>query len=296
MKILVLRGGALGDFIVTIPAIRWLRTQWPGARMELVGNTRAATLGIAEGLIDATHSQHEARWATLYGNAPLAETFRSWLEGFDLVVNYWPDPEGELAARFPLRTGQTVLAAAAMPVLAPAARHFCEALRPLGCETVDYRSRLPLLAARANDPDPAPIAIHPGSGSPRKNWPMDRWATLCERLQRYASLLIVGTEIDADALALLAAFGEIAMNLPLPELATRLARCRLFLGHDSGVSHLAAAVSTPCVVLFGPSDPAMWAPPGDHVHVICSVPSMNDLSLETVWPFIQTHSALASPK
>jgi heptosyltransferase-2 len=75
---------------------------------------------------------------------------------------------------------------------------------------------------------------------------------------------------------------RLACNLPLPELAAALARSRLFLGHDSGVSHLAAAVGAPCVLLFGPSDPAMWAPPGDHVRVLRRGAALDAISVDEV--------------
>ncbi len=307
MKILVLRGGALGDFLVTLPALGLLRARWPQARIELVGHARAAKLGLRGGLIDAVHSQHEARWAALYGREPLVAGLDGWLAAFDLVINYWPDPDGALAAHFPVRTGQTWLTAAALPAVSPAARHYCEALHPLGLATTDYCSRLPVekLEIRnskieTNFPDnvapesatqnaerrtqnESPIAIHPGSGSPRKNWPVERWAELAGRLRDQASLLIVGGEADTAAVAALAAHGDVAQNLPLPELARRLAACRRFLGHDSGVSHLAAAVGTPCVLLFGPTDPAMWAPPGPHVQIVRRGPELSAISVDDVW-------------
>ena len=102
MRILVLRGGALGDFLVTLPALARLRQQWPEARLELAGNATAAALGVRQGLLDAAHSQHEARWSALYAAAPLPAAFAEWLAGFDLVVNFWPDPDGLLARRFPI--------------------------------------------------------------------------------------------------------------------------------------------------------------------------------------------------
>ena len=306
-KILVLRGGALGDFLVTLPALGLLRARWPQARIELVGHARAAELGLAGGTLDAVHSQHGARWAALFDPAPLPGALRAWLAEFDLVVNYWPDPEGELAAHFPLRAGQTFVTGPAMPVLAPAARHYCETLRPLGCETTDYGTRLRVEKLEIRNPksetifqntgttksgtqnsktrtrNATMVAIHPGSGSPRKNWPLERWVELAGRWRGQAPLLIVGGEADTPAVAALAAFGEVALNLPLPELARRLAACRLFLGHDSGVSHLAAALGTPCVLLFGPTDPAVWAPPGKHVRVIHHGPELSAISVDAMW-------------
>ncbi len=61
---------------------------------------------------------------------------------------------------------------------------------------------------------------------------------------------------------------EWAHSLPLPQLATRLAAARVYLGHDTGPSHLAAAVGTRTVALFGPTDPALWAPRGPSVEII----------------------------
>ena len=288
MKILVLRGGALGDFLVTLPAVGLLRARWPQARIELVGPARAAQLALPGGRLDAVHSQHEARWAALYGPGPLPAGLHAWLAAFDLVVNYWPDPDGALAARFPLRAGQTWVTAAALPAVFPAARHYCEALHPLGLATSDYCTRLSVgkpktQNSKPSTPNPVGIAIHPGSGSPRKNWPVERWAELAGRLRSQAPLLIIGGEADTAAVAALAGFGEVAWNLPLPELACRLAACQRFLGHDSGVSHLAAAVGTPCVLLFGPTDPAMWAPPGERVHVIRRGPELSAISVDAVW-------------
>src|SRR3954465_15700140 len=86
-KILVLRGGALGDFIVTLPALALLRERWPEARIELVGNTTAAEIGRARGLLDVAHSQHEARWGALFSQDTLPAPLASWLAGFDLVLN-----------------------------------------------------------------------------------------------------------------------------------------------------------------------------------------------------------------
>ena len=310
MKILVLRGGALGDFLVTLPALDLLRARWPRARIELVGHARAAELALPGGTLDAVHSQHEARWATLYGPEPLPAGFHAWLSAFDLVVNFWPDPDGTLAAHFPARAGQTWVTAAAQPAVSPAARHYCEALRPLGLATTDYRARLSVgkleirnsksetNSANIGAPEsetqnskprtqnPDCVAIHPGSGASRKNWPVERWVELAGRLRRRAPLLIVGGEADTAAVAALAAYGEVALNLPLPELAGRLAACQRFLGHDSGVSHLAAAVGTPCVLLFGPTDPVMWAPPGEHVQVIHRGPELSAISVDAVWAVV----------
>lgn len=297
MRILVLRGGAIGDFLITLPALQLLRDSWPDARIELVGHAAAASLGVGAGVIDAIHSQHEARWSALFRDGALPAALAAWLAEFDLVLNYWPDADGALARRFPLRPGQQFLSAPAQPAVAPAARHFCESLRALGLSTSDFRSRLHLPSANDLGPSTSdlrrPLALHPGSGSPRKNWPLECWAQLCARLP--PPLLIVGGEADTAALESLAGFGRTARNLPLPELALALSHCRLFLGHDSGISHLAAAVGTPCVLLFGPTDPAMWAPPGDHVRVIRRGDSPAAISVDDVLDALAEPCVPAAP-
>lgn len=294
-RILVLRGGALGDFIVTLPALALLRQRWPGARLELAGNATAAELVRAGGLLDAVHSQHEGRWAALFDDAALPDELRRRLEEFDLVVNYWPDPDGALARKFPVRTGQRFLTAAALPSRAPAAAHYCAPLKALGLETRSYfcglenglvvtgeRPALPPSAAQG------PIAIHPGSGSPRKNWPIERWEALVHWLQStHAAPLVIVTG-EADRPDALAHAGRAARQLPLTTLAAELAGCRLFLGHDSGVSHLAAACGVPCVLLFGPTDPATWAPPAPHVRVIRHEPDLSSITIAEVQAAVTT--------
>lgn len=287
-KILVLRGGALGDFIVTLPTLALLRRQWPESRIELVGNPMAAELGRREGLIDAVHSQHEARWSTLDGGAEINPEFSRWLAEFDLVLSFWPDPEGELGRFFPQRQGQTFLQGAPWPQRAPAAAHYAETLSRLGiavtAEDRFYRLKRVDVPLRANARQR--VAIHPGSGSPRKNWPIVRWQALAEWLaaERETELVFVAgaAEEGVNSVAELARFGSIARDLPLVELAARLGECELFLGHDSGVSHLAAACGVTCVLLFGPTDPAMWAPPTPQVHVIRAGLEMESISVAEV--------------
>ena len=304
-RILVLRGGALGDFLITLPALGLLRSNWPAARIELVGHARAAGLAVLGGYLDAAHSQHEARWSALFAPAPLPSALADWLGTFDLVLNYWPDPDRILASRFPVRSGQMYLAGTAVPTIAPAARHFCEPLRALGLANDDFRSQLPYPGAPHSEGDSqtVPIAIHPGSGSGAKNWPDERWQELMARLDAPILLVLGEAERERWTAPLLAQFSsphrhrrEIADRLPLSALAAALRQCRLFLGHDSGVSHLAAAVGRPCVLLFGPTDPAMWAPPGTHVRVIRRGATLDRISVEDVLGALNGLDVRSSPR
>jgi heptosyltransferase-3 len=104
--------------------------------------------------------------------------------------------------------------------------------------------------------------IHPFSGSPKKNWPLERFQELARDLAaRMPVHWCAGpTETLVNAVRIDDLF----------ELACWLARARLYIGNDSGITHLAAAVGTPVIALFGPSDPAVWAPRGPQVRIVAT--------------------------
>jgi heptosyltransferase III len=100
--------------------------------------------------------------------------------------------------------------------------------------------------------------IHPFSGSQGKNWPLHRFRELAQRLPFPVQWSAGPEERLEDA---------VRMD-SLWDLACWLATARIYIGNDSGVTHLAAAVGTPVVAIFGPTDPAVWAPRGDRVQVV----------------------------
>ena len=282
-RILVLRGGALGDLIVTLPAIARLRARWPEAEIVLVGNATAGALAQERGLVSAIHSQHASRWAPLHVPVPLPADLRDWLAKFDLVFNCWPDPDGALRGHFPVRSGQAFLSTEPLPRpgTGPAAAHFCTALDALG---LDSRALLFPLADAANTASRAgPILIHPGSGSARKNWPLANWLQVAAALPGPVTFVVGEAEEERWNAAGAAVRGFATLRQrPLRELADAFAGCRLFLGHDSGISHLAANCGADCVLLFGPTDPATWAPPSPRVRVLQAGAELASLSVERV--------------
>ena len=122
------------------------------------------------------------------------------------------------------------------------------------------------------------IALHPGSGSPRKNWSQQAWINVVGEIHRRhpdVEFLIVSGEAETEVIEeFLRELNKAsvpyhsARDLPLPELGGRLRDCDLFLGHDSGMSHLAAACGLSCILLFGPTAPHVWSPQNPDVTVI----------------------------
>ncbi len=105
------------------------------------------------------------------------------------------------------------------------------------------------------------IAIFPGSGSPTKNWPIEKFLALADRLnEETRAVFILGPAEDSLDAVLHAAGHATIRNQPLGVVAAIARMASAFVGNDSGVSHLAAATGTPGVVLFGRTDPAAMAP------------------------------------
>ena len=136
------------------------------------------------------------------------------------------------------------------------------------------------------------VVFHPGSGGKGKIWPTACWENFCfSFLQRFSQIPVfwVGGESDILALDFLryqlrslpVTFLE---NLPLPVLAAVLSKAWVYVGHDTGISHVAAAAGAPCLLLYGPTDPKVWAPANRTVHVLTSPTSMmEDLTIEAVF-------------
>ncbi len=284
-SILFIRGGALGDFIVTLPALRLVREQWPKAHIEWLGYPRHATLGLTRYYLDAVRNVDTGPLDGFFiPNGVLDPDLSDYFGDFDLVVSYFYDPDQIFQSNLKRCHVPNLLTWSPQVVQAPAARHFCEPLRAVGLETEDFTSRLypseadELFAGeflKTLDESKPLVAIHPGSGSESKNWPIERWIELCQQRLRggQENFVVICGEVDDERVRQLILHWPgpeplIARQLPLPQLAAVLARCRLFVGHDSGVTHLAAAAGCRCVALFGPTDPAVWAPQGSHVRVV----------------------------
>ncbi|MDP9253538.1 MAG: hypothetical protein M3O66_01135, partial [Verrucomicrobiota bacterium] len=179
-----------------------------------------------------------------------------------------------------------------------AARQLARPLKQIGLCAHDaapilYPNEADRFAAREFLGRPAAplFAIHPGSGSETKNWPIENWITLGEHLLSIknprVTLVVVSGAADERQTARLRSLwkqkpARFAMNLALPHLAALL-EGSIFVGHDSGISHLAAAAGARCVLLFGPTDPAIWAPANRNVTILRAPEgNLRKLRFETV--------------
>lgn len=283
-RILVIRGGAIGDFILTLPSIKLLREAFPDAHLEIIGYRHIVALAEGRFYADATRSIEYGPMAGFFARrGTLSAEMTEYFGSFQQIVSYLFDPDGIFEANLRRAGVKNYLAAfKKIDDSQHAAQQLAHPLQSLAlfledaAATIHPTPRDHLIAERFLEGHTGPfIAVHPGSGSPRKNWPLASWIELCKRLLDHRcnrQLLLVGGEADHAILhELHAAIGDrafLAQDLALPHLGAVLAKCDLFLGHDSGISHLAAAAGVPCVLLFGPTDPAFWAPANPRVKVL----------------------------
>jgi heptosyltransferase-2 len=289
-KILVIRGGAIGDFILTLPAIAALRGQFPEAHLEVLGYPHIAQLAQAGGLVDRVQPIEARALAGFFArNGELSEDLRDYFSEFNIIVSYLFDPDvifktnvgrclhGQFIAG-PHRPDESQRVHATEVYLKP--------LERLAIFAADPVPRLQVQPIRASH---QVLALHPGSGSERKNWPEGRWAELLRQLveSTQLNLLLVGGEAEGERLKRLAdplpgARFEMACSLPLVELAARLRSCSAYAGHDSGISHLAAALGLPSLVLWAETAEDVWRPQGKRVTILREARGISSIGVECV--------------
>jgi heptosyltransferase-2 len=330
-NILVVRGGAIGDFILTLPVLAALRERFPRARVAVLGAAHLAPLALAGGLADEVRPLEARGLAGFFiPQGALPAQWADYFARFELIISYLYDPRAVFASNLARCSPARFIVGPHRPVAGEklhASDTFLKPLQRLGISGADPVPRLCLKGAltarrglralpqadgpegRACTPLRAVIgkrggwlAAHPGSGSERKNWPESNWAELFRRLAPATDwhLLLVGGEAERGRVERLAQLWpasrlEIAQSLPLVQLAQRLARCRAYVGHDSGITHLAAALGLPGLALWGETDDAIWRPRSETLAVLRHPGGLAGLPVEQVLTRLLVATAAEPP-
>jgi ADP-heptose:LPS heptosyltransferase len=293
-KILVIRGGAIGDFILTLPVFSALRQQFPQTRLEVLAYPHIAQLALAGGLVDDVRAIESRALAGFFGGqGSLDSNLADYFNSVSIIISYLYDPD----RIFQENVARVSKAQFIVGPHRPDETRPCHAvdvfLQPLERLAIFDADRIPRLSV----PDLSLhvlasgnwLALHPGSGSERKNWPERNWAELLKHLIESTEfdLLLVGGEAEADRLDRLGAALppnriELARHLPLADLARRLKHAVGFVGHDSGISHLAAAIGLPGLILWGETNESIWRPLAPQMSLLRAPRNLAELDVRLV--------------
>jgi ADP-heptose:LPS heptosyltransferase len=237
MRRLLIRPGAIGDLIVSLPALQALRADytevWVHERNVPLAAFADAVYSIGSTGLDLLEFDASAR---------LIERLRS----FDSIISWYGSNRAEFRDAVE-RLGLAFRFLSALPTDSKV--HASD----FYLQQVGARPR-PASPPWLRSPENFAV-IHPFASSPLKRWPLEKFQAVAQKLGMPVRWCAGPDEELADA-----------VRIPnLDDLGRLLARARVYIGNDSGISHLAAHVGTPTIVLFGPTDPSVWAPRGSRV-------------------------------
>ncbi len=287
MEILILHPGGLGDILLSLPAIGLLRRQFPSAGITIAANIdhlAPAAHGYAERVLSlAVLPLHR-----LFAPEALTDEEALFWNHFDRIVSWTgsgnPEfvrnlkqihPDAHIASWRPEPEESRHVSQLFIDSLGAGDFHIMPPPAGILLDSVAQNHGMQWLVEQGWEVRESLVALHPGAGSTAKRWPLPRFIRLAEELalREHMKLLLIEGPAETGlamqiARALPAEKAIRAESLPLDLLAAVLSRCNMFVGNDSGVAHLAAALSLRTVVLFGPTLPQHWAPLGERVTVL----------------------------
>jgi heptosyltransferase-3 len=309
---LVIHPGALGDVLQAIPALTALRELGGGTAPTFAGQSHLGTLLAGTGVVGSCPSFDGLGLEALFGRDPVPADVRRRLAGFARVISWF----GARADPFPARLrelGREVVVASPVPPPESPLRvweHLVETVTPSGVTTpppllplrlpdawrAEGRRALSRLGVDAGRPF---LVVHPGAGGADKRWSAGGFAQAIRGVVQETRCQVVVHEGPADK----AAAGELLANpdLPalrlrepaLPVLAAILQEAAAYLGGDTGVSHLAAAVGSQAVILFPPASWPRWAP-WSHTALPLTMPDSSGTIAPVVRALIERVSGVAA--
>jgi ADP-heptose:LPS heptosyltransferase len=302
-RVVCLRLERIGDLLMTIPAILDLKEVFPSASIDLVvGHWNRDVASVIPGVdrIETLDASWLSRGAGGRGTMSLVREARGWRSRrYDLAINFEPDLRGNLVmaaigaawtAGFVSGGGSALLDTALEydPAIHTAdnGRALVRAVASTAPSDERASRTSPLTIPLANRDEAArllarfngarPIGIHVSAGRAIKQWPESRFRDVAEHLvgQRNAAIVLTGAVSDRAQVAVVRAALPSSRVLDLTDgvdlltAAAVLERLDLLVTGDTGPMHLAHAVGTPVVAVFGPSDPVRYAPRGLHDRVV----------------------------
>jgi ADP-heptose:LPS heptosyltransferase len=291
--------GGLGDVLLAVPAMTRLRIRFPSHRLLLCAGDQVATLLLACRIIDDGTSVQGRACADLFAGSATGQ-LQTWLEDCDLAIGWMEDADGRLSGALKAAGVREVIVRSPFSLTIHAIHQrdrFLEAINEAPYDDEGYAGLTvtePLLSlgqacletAGLSNRQPFAV-IHPGSGSAHKCVGPEILASVVAALQHSRTIPVI-LEGPADREPVARLFQSclqppvVLKGLDVLTVAGVLAQARLYLGQDSGVTHMAGLIGVRTVALFGPTEPVRWAPRGTHVTIVqgqpCLCRSWDDVS------------------
>jgi ADP-heptose:LPS heptosyltransferase len=314
---LILNTGAIGDCLLSLPLAEALRGGYGLDRVDFIGTTEYLGFYPGRTCIDGVRSSESIPLYRLFGDEKEfvlddKDRLQDAFAAYEYVVSFLGSghPHFEQNLLFTLHSTHSA-ELTVIPTLAPPdwPGHITEFYRDWFLKENqvanfnfqpellvsplpdDYRAGTALLEQADIDPDASLIVIQPGSGSADKCWHPDNFLQTAARLkeENQQVVFLLGpaeTERMSPApLDRLRTCETVLENLSLTHVLQVLTQADLFLGNDSGIGHLSAAMGQKTVILFGPTNPARYRPHGPFVHILTPSPD----SFHTANESEQTH-------
>jgi len=306
ISILLIRLGGLGDLLVILPSLQLMRRVFPLSRFTLVGRADYGLLLKQAGLVEEVWDAGSGRFAALFsGEGRPDPGLEAWLKHFDRVWVWSLKESGsdyEAALKRQGAKSVQVLGPPSSPSRTLFQHYFDRTAEALGVKKAfsgdsEAFSRLssPAWKTTAEKKGAPEAIIHPGSGSRKKCWPLDRFLAVADRLSgRKATGLVVTGEAEAwlEPELMKHRFPSGWSWVPRPTLVSLsgwLYACRVYLGNDSGITHLAAACGARVLALFRREALPLWRPYGRVTLV--SAEEVADIGTDRVWEELESISS-----
>lgn len=311
-KILIIFPGALGDILLALPVIQAIKHRFPTAVLDFVGDVRYFGLLKCTFLFNSCFDFNSSDFITLFSptaNYPAAANF---FRSYDLAIVWLrcPGSEKQLADKLKKYGIRTVIINDPNPQPHPPIHHTRYLLNSVK-QLLESQILVPPYFrltgelqqfARSfflNYPNRRWVVVHPGSGSPCKNWSLENFAAVINQLNERGRGVLVpigpAERSNKELLQKLCGRAVFVENLAIEKLAALFSRCSACIGNDSGISHLAALVGIPTLVLFVGTNPAIWAPWGKNVFILAkdsTIPITTEQTFCLKLPVSNTKSSL----
>jgi ADP-heptose:LPS heptosyltransferase len=260
MRTLVAHVGGIGDCLLACPAVAHLAREGP---VELVGQASRLRLAVDTGLATAAHDMDAVDFGTVFSEP--SPRLWAFLERFDRAV-IWMRDTAVIEERL---RDSGIAHVASFPGLPP--EHWRQHASEYYLACLGAPPAPPLRLQFPRSGVMPGVVIHPGSGSRRKNWPRDRYLEAAEALSK-SGRRVTWCLGPAEEDFAVPPGAEVWIEESLSDLGAALANADLYVGNDSGITHLAASAGCPTVAIFGPTEPEVWAPRGSWVRTLRGTP------------------------